>query len=374
MAVHIFEIDLSSRKQVRNFVRFPFQLYRNNPNWVPPLLSEAYRALNPKQHPFYINSQAAFFLAEKDGKTAGRIAAIINTRHNEYFGKKTASFSFFDCIDDKEVSTALFERAFEWACQRGMVEMVGPKGLTSLDGGGVLVKGFEHRAALNMPYNDPYYDGLVQSAGFERASDILSGYLPGDHELPPRIGEIAQRVMERRGLRIQSFTTRKEMKAWIPRVAEAYQKAFSVRPDYIPFTEEEIRSQGDALIAIADPRLVKLVMAGDEVIGFVFSYHDLGPALQRSGGRLFPLGWLYILLEQRRADWVNINGLGLVPEHQRVGGDAILFSELASSIKSFGFKHADIVNVEDTNFASRSDIEALGVSWYKAHRNYRRDL
>jgi hypothetical protein len=374
MTISVSEIDLKNKKQVRQFVQFPFQLYRGNPYWVPPLLSEAYRALDPQRHFAYKDSQADFFLAEKDGMISGRIAAFFNARHAHYTGKKTASFSFFDCVDDSEVSQALFGSVARWAEQRGMVEMIGPRGLTTLDGSGVLVEGFEHRAALNMPYNYPYYDNLIKNAGFERVSDSLSGYLPGDYELPERVKTIAQKVMERRGITIKSFTTKKEMREWIPRVAETYQKAFSVRPDYIPLMDEEIQAQGDALIAIADPRLIKLVMKGDEVIGFVFAYHDISPALQKSGGRLFPLGWLYIVQEQKKADWVNINGLGLVPEHQRVGGDAILFSELEKSIKSFGFKHADIVTVEDTNLASRNDIEALGVQWYKAHRNYRKVL
>lgn len=374
MTIKIFEIDLTNKKQVRRFIQFPFKLYRGNPCWVPPLLSEAYRALNPHDHYIYQDAQAAYFLAEKDGETAGRIATLYNPRHARYTGKNTASFSFFESINDTLVSQALFDRIFEWARQRGLEEMTGPRGLTSLDGSGVLVKGFEHRAALNMPYNYPYYDTLIKGAGFERVSDSLSGYLPGDYELPERVETIAQKVMQRRGLSIKSFSTKKEMKEWVPRVAETYQKAFNVRPDSIPFSDSEIQAQGDALITIADPRLIKLVMAGDEVIGFIFSYHDISPALQKSGGKLFPLGWLYILQEQKKADWININGLGLVPEHQRVGGDAILFTELAKSVRSFGFKHADIVAVEDSNFASRNDLEALGVNWYKAHRNYRRDL
>lgn len=374
MTIKIIEVDQANRKQVRRFVKFPFELYKGNPYWTPPLLSEAYRALDPKKHHFYLDSQAAFYLAKKNDSIAGRIAVFYNTRHAQITSEKTASFGFFDCIDDSDVSQALFEHAIQWAIQRELLEMVGPRGLTNLDGSGILVKGFEHRAALNMPYNYPYYDRLIRAAGFEKASDSLSGYLPGDYELPERVKTIAQKVMERRGITIKSFTTKKEMKEYIPRVAEAYQKAFSVRPDYIPFTDEEIQAQGDGLITIADPRLIKLVMSGDEVIGFLFSYHDVGPALQKSGGKLLPFGWLYILREQKKADWVNINGLGLVPEHQRVGGDAILFTELEKSIKSFGFKHADIVAVGETNFASRNDLEALGVNWYKAHRSYRRDL
>ena len=133
-------------------------------------------------------------------------------------------------------------------------------------------------------------------------------------------------------------------------------------------------NQGNMLVDIADPRLIKLVMHGDEVVGYIFAYHDIGPALQKSGGRLWPFGWLYILWEQKRNNWIDINGIGLVPEHQRVGGDALLFAELAKSVKALGFKHADIVMVDEFNAASRTDMEALGVVWYKANRNYTRKL
>ena len=373
MTVEILPINISNRRQVKKFVFFPFELYRNCAEWVPPLLSDAYGTLDPS-HAAYRYAQADFFLALKEDKTVGRIAAFHNDRNDQYTGRKTATFSFFDCVEDEQVSAKLFERVFEWALQRGLEEILGPRGLTNLDGSGVLVKGFEHRAALNMPYNFPYYDSFIYKAGFEKDSDSFSGYLPGNYELSKKVEAIAEKVKVRRGLWIKSFTSKAEMRGWITRVADVILRSFSLMPDFIPPSEEEIKAQADTLIAITDPRLLKLVMSGDEVVGFVVSYHDLGPALQKSGGRLFPLGWYYILREQKRANWVNINGLGLVPEHQRVGGDALLFTELAKSIKSFGFKHADIVMVNEGNFASRSDMEALGVSWYKAHRNYKKKL
>jgi hypothetical protein len=153
-------------------------------------------------------------------------------------------------------------------------------------------------------------------------------------------------------------------------VADVVLDSFRDNHEYYPLTEDEIQTMGDSIIAIADPRLIKIVMHGEDVVGFVFSYHDVGPALQKSGGRLFPLGWLYVLLEQRRANWVNINGLGLLEGHRGVGADALLFSQLEDSIHEFGFKHADLVAIHEHNIASRGDMEALGVDWYKAHRNY----
>jgi hypothetical protein len=382
MMLTIQPVEWNDRRLVREFVYFPFHLYRNCPQWVPPLVSEAFNTLNPAH---YARQEAdlAFFLARqprgggnssRKWQTVGRIAVRENRRHNQVLGKKQAGFLYFDCIEDLEVSQALFEQAFAWARQRGLVEMNGPVGLTSLDGSGVLVKGFEHRAALTMPYNYPYYERLVMASGFEKVSDSFSGYLPGSYDLPERVVQIAEKVKKRRGLWIKTFTSKQEMREMIPQVTEALIAAFSIHPDYVPPNPADIQTQSEVLIQLADPQLVKLVMSGERVVGFVFAYHDLTRALQKARGRLFPLGWLYILLEKRRNDWVNINGIGLVPEHQRVGGDALLFTELAKSIKSYGFKHADIVAVNENNAASRNDMEALGVEWYKAHRSYHKQL
>ncbi len=383
VTLSIQKVDPQNRRQVKEFVYYPFKLYKDCPEWVPPLVSDSFAALNPN-HYAYQDADIDYFLAvdqpgngkpsSRKSRTVGRIAVSEPKRHNQYLGKKNASFLFFDCIDDLVVSQALFDQASSWARQRGLTEINGPGGLTSFDGSGVLVKGFEHRAALTMPYNYPYYDRLLLAAGFEKVSDSLSGYLSGSHELPPKIEQIAEKVKTRRGLRIKTFTTKQEMRQWIPQVSEALMSAFSSQPDYVPPSEADIKAQGEVLIQLADPALIKLVMSGERVVGFVFAYHDLTRALQKSKGRLFPLGWLYILLEKRRNDWVNINGIGLVPEHQRVGGDALLFTELAKSLKSYGFKHADIVAVNEVNSASRNDMEALGVDWYKAHRSYQKRL
>ena len=237
------------------------------------------------------------------------------------------------------------------------------------DSTGILVKGYAQRAALNVPYNYSYYDTLLTGAGFVKESDTLSGYLPGTYRLDARVRRIAGRVQERRCLPIKTFQSKDEMRQYLGRVA-AVIMIFVNNHEYYPLTDEEVRSMGKSIITVADPGLIKLVMHGDEVVGFLISYHDVGPALQKSGGKLFPLGWLYVLLEQRRAEWVNINGLGLLEGHRGVGADALLFSQLEDSIHQFGFKHADLVAIHEHNIASRGDMEALGVDWYKAHRNY----
>ncbi len=369
--MQIHRLDLSRPADLRRFNRFPFQLYQNCPQWVPPLHSEA-RSL-PK-HPFFQHSAGEFYLAEQGRQVVGRIAVLHNTRHNTYQHRKTAFFGFFDCVKDSQAARELFSAAFEWASQRGLEEIIGPRGLVGSDSGGVLVEGFHLRPALGVPYNHEYYDLLLREAGFQKDTDHLSGYLPGAHQLPERLEHAAELVRRRGRLRIQGFASTREMRPWIPRVSAAHQRAFNQNHEYFPPSEAEVQLIANSLISVADPRLIKLVLSGDEVVGFILAYHDISPALQRCKGRIWTLGWYHILQERKRAEWVNINGVGLLPEYRGMGGNALLYSELSRSIHAVGFKHMEIIQVDETNHTSRSDMEAIGVKWYKRHRNHKRTL
>jgi hypothetical protein len=370
--VRIRRLDPADRHDRRAFLNFPFRLYRGNPNWVPSLMDA--RSLFGG-HPFYEHSVADFFLAEDKGEILGRIGVMHNRNHNAYRNCRTAFFGFFECVEDKTVARGLFGAASEWARSRGLDEIIGPRGLMGSDGGGILVEGFEHRAALNENYNPSYYDALVVDSGFVKDRDHLSGYLPGGYRLPERIKRIAEEVRRRRGFWIKTFASTTEIRQWVPRVAAVHARSFTGNHEYFPPTEAEVSLLAESIVMAADPRLLKLVMLGDEVAGFIIAYHDIGPALQKSGGRIWPLGWLYILQERRRDNWVNVNGVGLLPEHRGVGANTLLYTELAKTVvDDFKFKHIEIIQVDEFNFKSRSDMEAIGVKWYKRHRSYRKRL
>ncbi|MEJ2559181.1 MAG: GNAT family N-acetyltransferase [Anaerolineae bacterium] len=178
----------------------------------------------------------------------------------------------------------------------------------------------------------------------------------------------------RRGFRIKSFTSEKEMRRWIYRIGKVYNESFSDNWEYCPLTQEEMDVVADRLIAIADPRLIKLVMKGEEIVGFVFAFPDISAAIQKTKGRVWPFGWIYLLREFKRTHWVNLNGLGLLEAHRGVGANTVLYTELARSVKDFGFEHADVVQVEENNTKSLGEMAAIGVKWYKRHRIYRRVL
>jgi len=372
--MQVRKLDTTQARDVRQFIHFPFHLYRDCPQWVPPILPEMKLALNRKKHPFYRHSAADFFVVESEGQTLGRIAVMDNRNYNQHHGRKDAFFYYFDAVEDVEVARALFNAAFEWARSRGLEHLIGPKGFLQGDGLGLLVEGFEHRPAIGIPYNYAYYEALVRDSGFEKETDYLSGYLPGNHQLPQRFYDIAEKVKARRGFWIKSFTSDREMRRWIYRIGEVYNDTFRENWEYCPVTKEEMAVIADRLIAIADPRLIKLVMKEEEIVGFVFAFPDISAAIQRTKGRVWPFGWIHLLREFKRTRWVNLNGLGLLKEHRGVGANAVLYTELAKSVHEFGFEHADVVQVEEGNTKSLGEMAAIGVRWYKRHRIYRRKL
>jgi hypothetical protein len=371
----IIQVDPSNKQHVRDFINLPFAIYRDTPQWVPMFASDARAPLDLKRFPFYQDSEAAFFLAMSAAEPVGRIVALHNRRYNQYNNKRAATFYWFECRDDEAAARALFEAAFEWSRGRGLVEMVGPKGFTALEGGGVLVEGFEYRAAFSMPYNHAYYSRLIEAVGFTATGDNVSGYLSTDMHFPERIHELSQRVQDRRGLHIARYRTRKDLRALVPSFQKLYNGSLGGTLENYPITDEEANALANQLLLFADPRLVKVVMKGDEPVGFLLAYPNVNAAIQKTKGRLFPFGWFTLWRELKRTDWVDINGAGLIEEYRGSGGTAILFSEMAKSIVETGqFRHAEAVQIAVENDRMQREMTNFGVKFYKKHRSYRRDL
>ena len=253
--------------------------------------------------------------------------------------------------------------------------MVGPRGFTPLDGFGLLVKGFEHCPAFGLPYNPAYYVDLVEAQGFLTEEEIVSGYLGTNIQFPARIHQLAERIAQRRGLHILRCNTRADLRKLVPHFKELYNGALTQTEGMIPLTNEEMDSLANQLIWLADPKLVKLVMKGDKAVGFLLAYPDISRALQKTRGRLFPFGWLTLLFELRRTDWININGAGLLPEYRGSGGTAILYSEMFKSVtENPRYRHAEVVQIGVENENMQREMENFGIDFYKTHRTYFREV
>jgi hypothetical protein len=370
------KIDTANRAQVRRFVRIPYRLYAHHPQWVPPLFGDVEIYLNRSKHPYFEFGHADFFVATCDGCDAGRIAALENPHFNEYHKTRQAWFYLFDCENDPEAATALFERVFEWARERKLDTVIGPKGFGPLDGYGLLVEGYEHRQMMTMMnYNYDYYPRLVEALGFAKEVDFVSCYLSAESfRLPERIHSIAERVKKRGTLRVQQFHSKREMLGWAKRIGEAYNKTFINNWEYYPLTEREIDFVVGNILPYADHRLIKVITHDDTVVGFVFAFPDVSAAFQRAKGHLWPFGLPDLMLEMKRTQWVAFNGGGILPEFQGRGGNALLYSEMEKTMHEFSFRHADLTQVAETAVQMRHDLENLGGRAYKNHRVYVKHL
>ena len=376
--VTVEQINPDDRRQVNRFINIQYKLYQDCEQWVPPILIDRRAQFNKKKHPFYEHSDADFFIAVKDGEDVACIAALENKVFNEYQGKKQATFYLFDTINDQEVANAVFERVFEWARARGLNQVVGPTGFGPLDGYGIQTMGFEHRQMMTMMnYNYEYYPTLMENLGFRKEVDFLSAYFNVANikeNFPKRIHKIAEWVQNRGTLKVKRFKDKKELAAWGQRIGEAYNKAFVNNWEYYPLSPKEIDFVVENILVIADPKLFKIITHDDEIVGFLFSFKDISKALQRSGGKLFPFGFLYILWELRNTEWISFNGTGVLPEFQGVGGNALMYSEMAKSMEEYPFKHGDLPQVAETTKEMRADLENIGGVPYKNHRVYVIDL
>jgi len=374
--LQIRKIETENKKDVRRFIELPFALYKGHPLWVPPIRMDIKTRLDREKHPFHEHSDVDFFLAERNGEVLGRIAVIENKLYNEYHGKHQAQFYFFECVEDLDVARGLFDIAYDWAREKNLNQIVGPKGLGPLDGYGMLVEGYEFRPAMTMMnYNPPYYPAFMNALGFQKEVDFVSCYLSAEKfKLQERVHRIAERAAKRSGLSVKRFKNKRELLSWAPRIGKTYNETFVENWEYYPLTEREIDFVVKEILTFADPKLIKIIVHGDSVVGFLFAFPDVSAAIQRNHGRFLPFGIIDLLIESKRTKWVALNGAGVLPEFHGRGGNALLYSEIEKTIHEYGYRHADLTQVAESAVQMRRDLENVGGVAYKNHRVFIRNL
>ena len=371
----IEKVDTENKAQIKSFVQFYYDLYKDCPQWVPPLFMDAYLPLNRKKHPFFEHSDADFYIAVRDGQVVGRICAGENKLFNEYHKTKKSQFYFFDSEDDQSTASALFDAAFDWTKSHNLDTVVGPKGLSPFDGYGIQIEGFDIRQMMTMMnYNYDYYPKLVEALGFVKEVDFVSCYLPSDaFAIPERVERIAQRVLQRGNLWVKHFKSKRELVSWAQRIGRTYNKTFINNWEYYPFTQGDVDYAVQNVFMVADHRLIKLIMHGEDIVGFLFAFPDASAALQRAKGRLFPFGIVDLMLEMKRTRTVSGNGMGVLPEFQGVGGNALLYYEMGKTMLDFKqFQFVEMTQVAETTRQMRADLKNLNGVEYKNHRVYRK--
>lgn len=334
----------SDPDQLRQYVEFGIDLYKDNPYYVPPLVSDDVASLTPEKNPAFDFCEAQSFMAFRNGEPVGTITAIINKAVNSRTGKATLRFGFMHFIDDAEVVDALFEAVTEWGRSRGMTEIVGPMGFTDLDQEGMLIEGFEEIGTMATIYNYPYYVDHMERMGFGKEVDWIEFRMTVPDSVPEKYSRIAEIVAKRFGLRTVKYSSRKKIKAdYGQEIFEVVNKAYTDLYGFSPLTPRQIQHYIDVYLNILRLKDVALVVDKDDrLVGLGISMPSVSRALQKSRGRLFPTGWYHLLKAIRgKTDTVDLLLVAVLPEYQAKGVNALIFNDLLPGYIDSGYKYAE---------------------------------
>jgi GNAT superfamily N-acetyltransferase len=370
-------ISLVTTKQERkSFIDFPYNHYSatNDTHWVPPLKMEQKKLLDEKKNPFFENGHVELFLAEKDGEVCGRIAAIQDFRYNKQHDNKTAFFGFFECIDDQSVANLLFKAAEDWLRERGHTEILGPANPSMMDEIGILVDGFHHYPSIMMPYHKPYYDKLLKNAGLEKRMDLYAFRVTQatvNRQRMYRAEEIVRRRLPTLKLReIDPDNLQEEIEI----VRNIYNKAWADNWGFIPLTKKELESLAKDLKLILDPEIAHIAEIGNEPVAFSIALPDLNQVLRKMDGTLFPIGIFKLLWHRKNIDQIRTALMGVLPEYQGKGIDALLHKEAILNGTEAGYKSAELSWVLESNKAMIQVAKRIGAHIEKTYRVYGKDL
>lgn len=366
-----------SKSNLRKFIDFSINLYKDNNCYVPPLVIDEIATLNPKANPAFDFCEGAYFMAWADGKPAGRIAAIINKQINERFDEKIARFGFFDTIDNQEVADALLRAAEEWARGKGMRKIVGPLGFTDLDREGLLIEGFDELSTMATNYNYPYYARLVENAGYRKDSDWLEFQMTVPDSIPDKFNRIAEIVKKKFGLRVVKYTSRKRIKEEYGRALfELINDAYKDLYQYSLLTDKQIDKYINDYINLLNLDLVTLIVDEEEKLqGVGISMPSMSRALQKSKGRLFPFGWYHLLKGLKgKNDRVDLMLVAISPKYQNKGANALLFQDLIPQYIKYGYKYAESNPEMESNQKVQSQWELFNPRQHRRRRSYYKNL
>jgi len=346
MAVIIKEINENDKSLRKAFVKFPINdLYKDSPYYVPSLVLDEMETLNTKKNPAFDFCEMQLFLAYRDNKIVGRIAAIINHQANEVWNQKQGRFGFVDFIDDKEVVDALFSAAEKWVKDKGMDSIVGPMGFTDLDHEGLLIKGYDKISTMSTTYSYPYYKEHIERMGFEKEVDWKEFIIPVPTSVPDRHRRIAEMVMKRYGLKVLKFKNLKQITPYVNKLFNLLNIAYKPLYGFAPLTQRQIDYYVKMYVPMLRWDLVSIIIneETDDVVGFGIGVPNLSNALIKSRGKLFPFGWYHLLrdLKGKKNKVADLMLMGIAPEYQGKGVNAIIFNDFIPSTFNCGFKHVE---------------------------------
>jgi GNAT superfamily N-acetyltransferase len=368
-----------TRRELKRFVKVPFRLHRDHPQWVPPLVFERMEFLNPKKNPYFEHAEVEFFLAEREGEPVGRISAQVDRRWDEYQGGSDAMFGFFETSEDPEVARALLDAAGEWAAAKGRGRILGPMDFTTNDEIGILVEGHERRPMILEPWHPPYYRELIEGHGFEKTMDVLMwelqfGDLKEGERFDPSIHAAAEKALHEEGIAIRNMRKR-DMAGEVRRFMDVYNEAWGDNWGFVPITDAEVEFQAKNLKQVIDEDWAYMAEKDGEVIGAALTLPDVNQVLAKLNGRLLPFGWLRFLLGKGKVDQLRVFALGVKHEYRHSGVAAGLYlKHLETAARPGTIEGGEMGWILETNGPMNRAMEGMGGRVVKRYRLYERAL
>ncbi len=370
---------VTDRKGLLEFVKFPFKLYKGDPNWVPPLIEERRDFFDPKKNPFYEHSRFQLFAARRDGELVGTIGAVVNDNHNTFHNEQAGAFGFFESVNDQQVADALLDAAESWVRAQGMTTIRGPLNFSTNDEVGTLIDGFDEPPMIMMTYNPRYYPALIAGHGYSKAMDLYA-WIATDiaetlRKAPPKLFHVAEKVAEKEGIRLRELD-RKNIARDIELIKQIYNQAWERNWGFVPLTDHEIDHLVKALLPLADTRLILLAETTDgQPIGVSLTLPDLHQALKWSGGgRMYPFGLLKFLWHRRKINQARLLIMGVIEEYRGRGVDAFFYLTTSQKAAEYGYQRLEGSWILETNTMMNRIIERLGGQHYKTYRIYEKPL
>lgn len=371
-------VPVLDRKALVQFVEFPFKLYRDDPNWVPPLIEERLDFFNPKKNPFFEHARCQLYLARRGEEIAGTVAAVVDDNHNEFHNEQVGAFGFFDTINDPGVAAALLTQAEDWVRGQGMKCIRGPLNFSTNQEIALLIDGFDLPPMVMMTHNPRYYQGFIESQGYGKAMDVYAylTYLKEDLEnAPTKLFHVAEKAKQRAGIHIRNVDF-KYFDREVALIKQVYNVAWERNWGFVPMTDHEIDHLAAGLKQIVDPNLVLVAETADGTpVGISIALPDVHQALRWSGGgHYFPFGLAKFLWHRRKINQCRLLIMGVIPEYRTQGIDAIFYLETARAAITRGYERLESSWILESNTMMNRIIERMGGRRYKTYRIFEKSL
>jgi len=368
-----------TRAELKRFVKVPFSLHRDQPQWVAPLIFERMEFLNRDKNPYFEHAEAEYFIAERDGEPVGRITVQVDARWDEFQGGSDAMFGFFETAKDPEVAAKLLGAATEWARSKERSRILGPMDFTTNDEIGILVEGFERRPMILEPWHPPYYQELVEAEGLEKAMDVLMwelqfGDLKEGERFDPAIHAAAEKALGDEGITIRNMRKR-DMAAEVRRFMDIYNEAWGDNWGFVPITDAEVAFQAKNLKQVLDEDWAYIAEKDGEAVGAALTLPDINQVMAKLNGRLLPFGWAKFLLGKGKVDQVRVFALGVKHDYRHTGVAAGLYLKHLETAAGPGAADGGEMGwILENNGPMNRAMEGMGGKVVKRYRIYERSL